>query len=90
MTSIGDSYRTSKRLQMVGNLCLRAQEGKAVLQKPSRSEDKSIPSMENELSKDMNVSCTVHVHGTATELAYCLDIPMSNHMYWAACSVSLG
>lgn len=65
---------------MIGNLYLRAQERKPVLEKHSRNKDKSIPSMEDDISKDMNVSCTVHVGGMASNLTYCLNMHVSNHM----------
>lgn len=70
LTPVGDSYKTSRREspQMIGNACLGEQKGKPVLEKQSGNKDKSIPSMKNEISEDMNVSCIVHVHATASKL----------------------
>lgn len=59
---------------MIGNSYLRAQEEKLVLEKHSRNKGKSVPSTENDVSKDTNVSCTVH--GMPGNLTYHLDIHM--------------
>lgn len=59
-------------LQMFGNLYLKAQEEKLILEKHYRNKGKSISSVENNISKDTKVSCTHgYVHGMASSLTHC-------------------
>lgn len=48
---------------MFGNLYLKAQEEKLILEKHYRNKGKSISSVENNTSKDTKVSCT---HGSCS------------------------
>lgn len=62
---------------MFGDLYLKAQEEKLILERHYRNKGKSIRSMENNMSKDIEVSCT---HSSCSWHGYsltgCLDMPL--------------
>lgn len=56
---------------MFGNLYLKAKEERPILERHNRNRGLSIPSMENNVSKNAKVSCTYrHVHGVPSNLAH--------------------